>query len=1296
MLSTWSAHADNGRLYTADQLSSSMIDYVLQDDYGYIWVGTEYGLNKFDGYRFTHFFNNKSDTTSLQDNDVSRLFVDSKHQLWIGTSKGLSRFDYQRNCFVRYSFPDGLQPRVECLMEDSEGNLLIGSAGWGLFAIRAGQDKITHEELFPRRTDSDFFLVVFEDDQHHLWRAYKSSMISRVKVSTLHSTSNKDYQSPYGPAVSFLRTDKKGFLIVCLYGILRYDYATGELTDAGYDMKALDAKVSIRGALMDRAGNLYLGTSGRGLLYIPKGSRTLQQVSGGNARYDLSTANVNHLFEDKDHNLWVSCYKKGLFKHTQGKEIFNTWKFETQNYVLGSSVSSVAEGDHGSMWCTVQKSGIYHFDSKGKISPAKASPAGANCIYRDKQGRYWVGSENTLYSYDPLTGASKAHLKVDGWGINCMTDDGEGNLYICNYGKGLCVYNIHSGKSYQLSMSQVDPKKGGLCNDWIKALCVDSRGLLWIASASGVCVMNPADRDFKIFGWDIQLNDIPCLSLFEQRNGTMLIGTNCGLYYYDREQKKVLLFPQSKEIENQSVYTITQSANGDLWMSSANGIWQYDHQAKRFINHVKGHGLENREYVVGAVIHSADDRITYGSPVGLISFYPKAVRGKMTHLGDQVYLTNFLIDGQPISCLTDHFKIPYNQNSFTMEFSMLNFQDVDDITFEYRMNKGSWTAMDEGTNSVSFNRMKPGKYVFEVCASSKGVYSKNIRTVTVIVKSPWYSSTLAYLIYTLLALGAIGLIAYYYDRKRKADFDEQKMQLLINATHDIRSPLTLILGPLNKLKTKITDKENQQDIETIDRNAQRLLLLVNQILDERKIDKNQMHLHCKETDLVAFVNGIYSLYQYNAHQRNITFRCTDTNREDPIMVWIDRIQFDKVISNLLSNAFKYTFDGGEINIRITHDEREAAIYVVDSGIGFKDEKTARLFDRFYQGRNASVLQIDGTGIGLNLSRAIVQMHGGQIKAYNRVDGQSGACLEVRLPLGKDHLKPEEIEDGLPEKNSLLEIGKKQTSKKYRLLVVDDDQEVAQYIKNELGYWYKIDIATNGREAMKQLLMSSADNSSATREPGRSYDLVISDVMMPEMDGITMLKQLKSNPLISDIPVILLTSKAEVSDKLEGLKKGADAFLAKPFNMEELHVLVDNLIDNVRRLRGKFTGAQRQEERMENVEVKGNDDALMDRIMRHINENLSNPDFNVERLTEEVGISRAQLHRKMKEITGISAGEFIRNLRLEQAARLIIEGKINVTQVAFSVGFTNQTHFSTAFKKHYGMTPTEYAERARQA
>lgn len=373
---------------------------------------------------------------------------------------------------------------------------------------------------------------------------------------------------------------------------------------------------------------------------------------------------------------------------------------------------------------------------------------------------------------------------------------------------------------------------------------------------------------------------------------------------------------------------------------------------------------------------------------------------------------------------------------------------------------------------------------------------------------------------------------------------------------------------------------------------------------------------------------------------------------------------------------------GQVSVVLSQNDKQAIIQVVDSGIGFKDEKTDRLFERFYQGKNANDLHIEGTGIGLNLSRAIVQMHGGQIRAYNRTDGERGACLEIHLPLGHAHLRPEEMEDSLSGDSLAGSSERKQALKNFRLLVVDDDLEVAQYIKNELGTWYKIDTAPNGKEALKMLLVDSG------------YDLVVSDVMMPEMDGISMLKQLKGNPNISDIPVILLTSKAEVSDRLEGLKKGADAFLAKPFNMEELHILIDNLIDNVRRLRGKFTGAQRQEDKIENVEVKGNNDALMERIMKTINANLSDPDFNVERLTADVGISRAQLHRKMKEITGISTGEFIRNLRLEQAARLIREGKINVTQVAYSVGFNNQTHFSTVFKRHYGMTPTEYAEKSK--
>ncbi len=502
------------------------------------------------------------------------------------------------------------------------------------------------------------------------------------------------------------------------------------------------------------------------------------------------------------------------------------------------------------------------------------------------------------------------------------------------------------------------------------------------------------------------------------------------------------------------------------------------------------------------------------------------------------------------------------------------------------------------------------------------------------------------------------------------------MRFLINATHDIRSPLTLILGPLNKLKSRLTDAESQNDIQTIDRNAQRLLLLVNQILDIRKIDKKQMHLHCEKTELTKYIRNVCSSFSYNAEQRNINFNFE--HKADSYVAWIDNINFDKVLSNLLSNAFKFTPDGGSITIRLSEDDEHIIIDILDTGTGFKNKNTEKLFERFYQEPNSRGISLEGTGIGLNLSRTLVEMHGGTIKATNRTDSDTGAQITICIPKGYSHLKPEEIVTSEETEGNNIQT-KRQTNTSYKMMVVDDDTEMRQYIKNEMSEWYKVETFPNGSEALDALLKEH-------------YDIVVSDIMMPEMDGVTLLKKIKNNSRINDIPVILLTSKADVADRLEGFKKGADAFLAKPFNMSELHILSDNLISNIRRLRGKYSGAQEQKDKIEQIEVKGNNDQLMNRIMKSINEHISDPDFNVESLAENVGISRAQLHRKMKEITGISTGEFIRNLRLEQAARLISEQKINVTQVAYAVGFNNQTHFSTVFRKRYGMSPTEYAKK----
>lgn len=1275
LLTVCVVYAGTGHLYTGDRLSSSLVNCVCQDRGGYIWIGTEYGLNRFDGYRFTHYIADVNDTTTITDNDVVTLLCDRKGRMWIGCGTGLARYDSRTNRFIRYAFPDGIEPRVNSMLENSDGDILIGSAGYGLYSIRNNVDTIAREGSFRRRKIDDFYSNMFEDEQHHLWRSSHINTLTRMEVRNGHAVGMRDFVSPYGSPRNFLRTDDGGFLIVCFYGILRYDYATATLSDAGYDLSALTGRGTIRSAVMGTDGNIYVGTSGNGLMVIPRGSRVLKKVDNNNVQFNLAASSINDIKEDKDGNLWLGCYQKGVFLLDDSRNAFSSWSFSEQNNAIGSSVQSIAQAPDGELLCTVYNAGVYRFDRTGSIVAHPQAPAGASAIYRDREGHFWLSTENTLYDYDPETGASRAVMTCDGWGMNCMTDDSRGRLYVCNYGKGVSIFDTHTGETRRISMNQDGGKKGRLCNDWIKTLVCDRYGMLWIGTANGVSCMNTSDGNFMQYGGDMLIG-LQCRTISELRSGSILLGTNAGLYIFDRIKNSLEVFPGSDALRDKLICGIVEDGEGDLWISTNMGIWQYSRGTRRFISHTRGNGLVTREYVQGAVLRTTDGMIGFGTNDGITVFMPDDVRRSSIKM-DSVYLTNFIIGDRTVSNVDDKFCVAYNENSFTMEFSLLTYRNTDYITFEYRINNnGEWIAVKEGTNAISFARMKPGRYDIEVRACSNGVYSKGTKTVSVTVSDPWYASTVAYIVYWLLAVVTVFIGINLYVRRRKAELEEAKMRFLINATHDIRSPLTLIMGPLAKLKQRISDEKSLEDIETIDRNAQRLMLLVNQILDERKIDKNQMRLHCRETDMTSFLSGIYALYGYNARQRGIKYSFSHGDKK--ITAWIDRVNFDKVISNLLSNAFKYTFDQGEIELSLYQEDDSVIIKVTDSGIGLNEDKPERLFDRFYQGSNQRGLHLDGTGIGLNLSKAIVTMHGGIITAANRNDGQRGTVMTIRLNTGNGHLKPEEIEHE-EDIADAVNVQRRQANRNFNILIADDDAEIARYITNELGTWYRFTTVPNGKEALKVLLTGS-------------YDLLVSDVMMPEMDGITLLKSIKGNPNISHIPVILLTSKSEVSDRLEGLKKGADAFLAKPFAMDELHILIDNLIDNVRRLRGKFSGAQKQEDKISRVEVKGNNDQLMGRIMKCVNENLQDPDFNVEKLTELVGISRAQLHRKLKEITGISAGDFIRNLRLEQAARLIRERKINVTQVAYAVGFNNQTHFSTVFKKHFGMSPTEYSQQ----
>lgn len=939
------------------------------------------------------------------------------------------------------------------------------------------------------------------------------------------------------------------------------------------------------------------------------------------------------------------------------------------------TISSVVGVADGLMFFVVKNHGLYLLDEKTGNTKLLQSPAGPIKVFSDFRKNVYVYGRDGIYEYDWKHQTYRLLLPANGLSLDGMQVDAAGNIYFTSPGNGLYVWNRKSGKMTQYLMDDKRPHKT-ICNNWTSEIRLDSRGWLWCATANGVSCMDTKTGYFDIIlSWPL-LEGKTCYSTLELSDGKIAIATEMGLYLYDRKKQQTTPWPHSESISGLRIYSLKKDAKGNLWMSTAQGIWCYDSKAKSFFSFEKGNGLLTKEYLAGVVGSTSDGVICYGNSEGLTYFRPSQVKN-YDEKTSAIYLSGVLLDGKMAPFIGDNLSVPSDFKSIVLSFSQLDYQSVGNIVFQYRINGGKWISNAAGDNSFNFTGLSHGHYRIEVRTYCNGKYSTYKKVINLDVLAPWFLTVWAKLIYLFLILGLTAAAIIVFLRKKKRDMEEAKMQFLINATHDIRSPLTLIMEPLKKLKERLGNAEEYQaDIDTIDRNAQRLLTLVNQILDKRRLDKHQMNLSCRETNLVEFSQGLVSLFTYNANLRGINIRLEIP--ETPVNAWIDRNKLDKAIANLLSNAFKYTPNGGEIIFRIEKQDKKVLLYVIDSGKGLgKNDDAKTLFERFYQGKNSADMHLGGSGIGLNLCRSIVRLHGGDVTARNREDGTSGACFIIELPLGKEHLKNNQIysDNGETKKKQQRDAA----SRNCKILLVDDDIEICRYLKSELSDWYRFVICNNGKEALNQLFSDD-------------FDLVISDVVMPEMDGITLLKNIKGNANISHVPVIMLTSKSEISDRLEGIKLGVDAYLAKPFSLEELHLTIDNLIDNVRRLKGKFSGALKQDDKVEKIEVKGNDEELMERIMKVVNENMSDSDFNVEKMCDEVGVSRTQLHRKLKEMTGVPTSEFLRNIRLNEAARLIREHKINITQVSYMVGFANNSHFSTAFKKYFGMSPTEYAAK----
>lgn len=1267
------AHAYLSPLHIQNTLENSGVTCVTQDSYGYIWAGTDFGLKRYDGYQFNSYANIPGDTTSIGEDEINCLFSDSRKRMWIGTRKGLSRYNYLTNSFINYKFPKGRTPRVVAIVEDKSGNIIFGTSGYGLYAIPSGSDKVEHLHKFKEGDIYEFVNNLFIDGQDALWVCSHLNRAIRYTGNIFKPKSEKRYTLPYGAATSILINEPGGAVIALQNGIVRFDYRTGAITDAGYDLSLLNDNIASRRAIMTHSGDIMIGTSSNGLWTIRYGTRKATRLAYANAETDLNSAGVFDLWEDNGSNLWLCCYGNGLYMLRQDTDNpFRSMQFADFNIKLGGGVKSIAKGDGGDTFVAV-RTGLYRFSSNGEITSCPNSPNGIVTIYRDRQGRYWLGRENSLYSYNPYTGQSKNMLELNGWGVYSIADNGSNELYISNYAKGLTIYNTATGTAEHISMKDPPGKGATLVNDWIKTLFTDSRKRLWIGTADGVSCMDTETHRFYNFKKNKTLEGYTIFSFAESRQGEIYAGTSHGLFVFDSKHSMFRPVTDTAEMGTLSIRSIATDSRGYVWLGTQNGIWTINKDKRLRKAYAWQQRGASNEFTTTPPVAHAGGLIAMATTKGIVTFTPgKTAISKMRP--DKVWLTSILANNKPVLKSTDGtFRLTHNENNIQMFFSTFNYKNTDYITFEYSLGGGkSWTSLGEGVNALKMAELPPGTYNFHIRATCNGETSET-ETVSVVIASPWYASTTAFMIYVLAAAIIISITIRLYIRRHKRLMEESKMQFIINATHDIRTPLTLITEPLAKLNELCAGlPECKRYIDTIDRNASRLLLLTNQILDTRKIDKKSMQLHYEHTEMVRYISGQCSMFQYNAEQHGISLTFYHSGI-DKLYAWIDPANFSKVISNLISNSLKYTAAGGEIQISLKAGATHLTIVLADNGCGFRTEDLPRLFERFYQGENARKISREGSGIGLNLTRAIVQLHGGTIYAQNRTDGSSGAMFVVDIPLGKEHINPEQIDC---KRKDMTDEPKRQASKNISILIADDDIDICQYIAGELGKWYKCHTCSNGKEALEKMSK-------------QHYDLVVSDVVMPQMGGMALLKAIKSTPESMDIPVVMLTSHTEARNKLESLHCGADAYLPKPFNIAELHATIDNLINNVRRLRGKYTGQLEQKDKVDNIKMKGNNDILMERIMKSVNANLSDPEFNVEALTDNIGISRAQLHRKIKEITGVPTGEFIRNIRLNQAARLLTKGNVDVVQVAYAVGFVNQSHFSTLFKKHFGMSPSEY-------
>lgn len=1318
-----------------DGLSSNEITCILKDQKGFMWFGTTSGLNRFDGYEFSSYKPGDIDSFFVEEG-ISDLVETADGKIWITYYDGkIGVYEPSIDCFVpQEEVLDSL--RLESLpariFTDRDKRLYYTTYDNGFYRYDPSQGKVS---LYPL-DKAEGGVCGIGDVNDRLYVIHTSGKIQGIDKASGKSVFQDDYLTAYAKAQPFyMFADSEGELWLFLNpgysdGVFRLNPKTSVWKHYTTSTPIALSSSMVRDVREDMNGNIWIATDHGGINILDKTKEKMRYLK--NNPFDLKSLGQNSvvcLYRDDTDIMWAGTYKNGVSYYHE-----SIFKFQTVRYPLlqtldasNNDYNCVVEDPTGDLWVGTSGNGLLRYNRKtgeytryraGKESENKISGDVVISMTKDLNGNLWIGTYmEGLTCFD---GKRFKHYRdipgsKDGLSSNSVYSlyaDTKNRLWIGTLDGGLDCLDLSTG---EWMYYRAGDKHNAIHTDIVYSLSGDSKGDIFVGTSSGVNWIEPETGKVSSFDGtkdgSFRFKDRIINVVFSDSRQLLWIGSNHGLHIYDPLNDRIYQLNQSTGLPDNSIMSILEDEYHTVWVGTKNGLLNIapsrnanNEYQFNWNSYDESEGVQGRVFNVNSAVRLASGELAFGGTNGLTFVNPSHIR--YNSYSPPAVITGLTVNNVPVVPRGNRLTLEYGERNFTFNISSCCYFLPLKNKYAFKMEgfDPDWTTVDAKGRRVTYTNLNPGTYTFQVKArNNDGVWSKEITSLEITILPPFWATGWAIALYLIIGLlfayGIMWFILRIQQKKmeqekekaivrKQHEVDEMKLRFFTNVSHEFRTPLTLILTPLEKLMKTEENAETKQILRLIYRNADRLLKLVNQLLDFRKIDVQGDTLVLSTGDIVPFVRDVAYSFKELSEQKHIRFSFSSVFTSLPMRFDTDKVF--KIVSNLLSNAFKFTPEGGMITVTLSllpdkEGRNKLLIEVSDSGIGIPADKQEAIFDRFYQVSSSDKGNpVMGTGIGLHLCREFVRMHQGSIAIKSQPG--VGSTFTVTLPvIPQDHQdiisSPDEGEEN-EKRVSLVETtpetadtGAVKTSES-TLLVVDDNADFLEFMRLSLSSAYSVLTAADGEDAWKLI-------------PEELPDMVISDVMMPITDGITLCRRIKGDIRTSHIPVILLTAKSAKDSQLVGLEAGADDYISKPFNMEMLLLKVRHLIEMKKKMQKAFMQSSTMGIALTEVQASSMDEELMRKAIGYIEEQIANPELSVERLSREMGMSRVNFYKKCLSITGKTPVELIRTVRLKRAAQLLEKSQMRVNEVALECGFNDVKLFRKYFKDEFGRLPSDY-------